>query len=438
MPGPSMPVLYSIAVTLLFLVIWPVLFLWPKLRGGIPRRLGIYPAGFAAGRGGPRIWLHGASAGDLLALLPVYRELRRRRPDATFIVSTITNSGEAIARARYADADAVTFLPYDVPFFVRPVVRALRPDLLVLEYTEIWPNLIRAVRREGGKVAVTNGRFSERNLGRYRALFALTGNVLAEADLLLMREDVERERVLALGARPETVHVTGNTKFDALLPALASGAPDQLAAAFRLAPHERLWVAGSTHDGEEAALIDVFVQLRATFPDLRLVLAPRYVERAPKVAALAAARGLTVSLRSAPAAAPAAVVVLDTIGELVSAYRLATLVFVGGSFTSRGGQNILEPAACGRAVLFGPHMENFHDSVQVLLGRGGIQVNDPAHLLQIARELLSRPEKLSQLGTLARAAVGTVSGASERNAELLTALLPTPAAVKVRRAGEAA
>lgn len=449
-----MPLVYSIAITLLFLVLFPVLLVHPKVRSGLRLRLGLYPPDFLADASGPRIWLHGASAGDLLALLPIYRELRRRRPDATFIVSTMTNSGEAIARTRFADAAAITFIPWDLPWSTRAAVRALKPDLLVLEYTEIWPNLIRAVRRSGGRVAVTNGRFSERNVGRYKLLFALTGNVLRDIDLLLMREDAERERALALGAPASSVRVTGNTKFDALLLSSTTGDSGELGRALGLRDTDIVFVAGSTHEGEEGALLDVFASLRAEHPRLRLLIAPRYVERAPRIAAMAEGRGLSVGFRSeAQGEAPYGdsdsnpesdhrdgggdgdgndlddappVLLLDTIGELVAAYRLATLVFVGGSFTRRGGQNILEPAACGKAVLFGPHMENFRDSVQALLGRGGIQVNDPQHLGRVARELLARPEKLSELGRLARQAISGIRGASERNAQQLASLVERP------------
>jgi 3-deoxy-D-manno-octulosonic-acid transferase len=418
-----MPFVYSLVSLLVFLVLWPMLALHPKLRAGWTRRLGFYPKDTLAGRTGPRIWLHGASAGDLLSLLPIYMELRQRQPDAVIIVSTMTNSGAAIAQSRFRSADLITFQPFDLPFVVGRTVRALKPDVLVLEYTEIWPNLIRAVKRQGGRVVVTNGRFSEAKLGRYRLMFALIGNVLQQVDLLLMREEPERERALALGAPPDRVHVTGNTKFDTLLLSTSTASAEALAQSFALRPSDVLWVAGSTHEGEEGLLLEVFRDLQRDFPALRLVIAPRYVERGPRIVALVEAAGLTASLRSAPSSAATPVVVLDTIGELSAAYRLAALVFVGGSFTTRGGQNILEPAACGRGVLFGPHMENFHDSVQVLVGRGGIQVNDPAHLRTVAHDLLSQPEKLAELGILAKAAVGSVRGASERDADFILALL---------------
>jgi 3-deoxy-D-manno-octulosonic-acid transferase len=293
----------------------------------------------------------------------------------------------------------------------------------VLEYTEIWPNLIRAVHASGARIALTNGRFSPEHLNRYRALFSAIGNPLDDVDLFLMREPDEAERVLQLGAERSRVLVTGNTKFDALVPLVEAPDDPSLKQAMGIGPSDRVWIAGSTHEGEEQPLLEVYRRLLGDFPDLRMVIAPRYIDRAPRVVALAQQLGLKTALRSAASADGAQVVILDTIGELARAYRLGTLVFVGGSFTTRGGQNILEPAAQGRPVLFGPHMENFRDSVQVLVGRGGIQVKDADHLHRVVHDLLSRPETLTSLGALARNAVRQVSGASERNVEQLSRLL---------------
>ena len=269
---------------------------------------------------------------------------------------------------------------------------------------------------------MTNGRIAPENLGRYRLLFALAGNLLEQFDVLMMRAEDEAERALQLGAPRDRVHVTGNTKFDALAVSVPEAEDEELRAALGLRG-ERLWVCGSTHEGEEGPLLDAYAALRRDFPDLRLVLAPRYVERSGRVLGAARERGLPSRLRSEPGGGEA-VVVLDTIGELVRVYQLATLVFVGGSFTRRGGQNILEPAACGKPVLFGPRMENFQDSVQVLVGRGGLQVRDPAALQRILRDLLGRPEEIRTLGQLARDAVSAVRGASARDARLIADLIP--------------
>ncbi len=424
-----MHVVYQLLSYLVFGALWPLLLLHPKLRRGIRRRLGLYehderPWPPSRAEDQPRIWFHGASAGDLLALFPVIQRIRELRPEATLIVSTMTNSGYAIAESKLAPiVDGTTYVPYDFPGSTRRAVEVLRPDVLVLEYAELWPNLIHATKASGARVALTNGRLSESLVRRYRLLNAVAGNQLDKFDLLMMREPVEAERALELGAPPPRVKVTGNTKFDNLPKAPDHAAIEDLRGQLGV-DDRRVLVAGSTHEGEEKSILVAFKGMREVDPTVRLFIAPRYVERASKIEALARAEGWKVALRSTAAKDPqrvaaADVLVLDSMGELSRVYGLATLVFVGGSFVPRGGQNILEPAGQGRPVLFGPYMMNFRDSVEILLGRGGIQVQSPAQLEKIGRELLSRPEEIERLGVMARNAVQKARGASAKNAEMI-------------------
>src|SRR5436190_15178282 len=311
------------ATALEYLVFWlllPFLLLHPPVRQGIRSRFGFY-GGVPALPPGPRVWLHGASAGDVLGLVPIVRELKALRPDARVIVSAITDSGASMARQRLVPqglAELVTFLPYDLPGACRRAMAALRPDVLVIEYTELWPQLIRTASEAGVKLALTNGRLRPRNVPRYRLLFRLAGNLLAKFDVLMMRADDEAERALLLGAPRERVHVTGNTKFDALAVSVPEQEDASLRQALALGP-ERLWVCGSTHEGEESGLLRVFAVLQKEHPDLRLLIAPRYIERAQRVLGLARSLGLRARLRSEPGG-PEPVIVLDTIGELVRAY----------------------------------------------------------------------------------------------------------------------
>src|SRR5438128_1316463 len=302
-----MPMLTAALAYLGFVLLLPFLLLHPRVRQGIRRRLGLYD-GDPVRAAGPRVWLHGASAGDVLGLVPIVRELKRLRPDARVLVSAITDSGASMAEQRLIRsglADAVTYLPYDLPGACRRAIAALRPAVLVLEYTELWPQLIRAASRAGVRLAMTNGRIAPENLRRYRALFALAGNLLDHFDVLMMRADDEAERALQLGAPRDRLHVTGNTKFDALAVSVPEGEDAALRSALALGG-ERLWVCGSTHEGEEGPLLTVYAQLRREFPDLRLVIAPRYLERAGRVLALARerelpARGAVSAVRGASA-----------------------------------------------------------------------------------------------------------------------------------------
>jgi 3-deoxy-D-manno-octulosonic-acid transferase len=413
---------YAILVHVAFLLLLPVLLVHPKLREGFLSRLGFYPPGWPGCSGRPVFWFHGASAGDLAALQPVILMVRERRPDACVVVTTVTNSGMAMAKKRLQGADAVGYLPYDLPLAVRRAVKTIKPDVLVLEYAEVWPALIRGVKRSGARIAIINGRFHERVLPRYRWFYRLIGNPLKHVDLLCMRDPAEVEHALSIGAPPDRVRVTGNTKFDSCRPA----EPDtedltDLSRSLGVDGSRPVLLAGSTHEGEEGPLLDVYLALRESFPDLRLVVAPRYVERTERIRILAKDRQLTCGLRSKGAAGEA-VMVLDSVGELRVAYRLATVVFVGGSFVRRGGQNILEPAACGRPVLFGPHMENFRDSVKVLLGRGGIQVSDFVRLERVLSDLLSDRKEIDKLGRMAQESVSAVQGASLADTEVILKL----------------
>jgi 3-deoxy-D-manno-octulosonic-acid transferase len=424
-------IIYAILIHMIFIMTLPFLLFHPRLREGIRERLGFYPHGWPGANRRPVFWFHGASAGDLLALQPVINEVRKLSPDGFVVLTYMTNSGRMVAREHLLGIDATGYLPYDLPWSVDRAVRAIRPDVLVLEYAEIWPALVRRVKKFGSRVVLVNGRFNERSLVWYRWLYRLIGSPLAHIDLLCMREPIEAQHALDIGAQPSRVQVTGNTKFDCTQPpregepgdrAAATNERDALRRALGLTDGAPVWLAGSTHEGEEELILDAFLSVRATIPSLRLVIAPRYIERVERVRGLAHERGLSCGLRSRGATTES-VVLLDSVGELRVAYSLATVVFVGGSFVRRGGQNILEPAMVGKPVLFGPHMENFADSVRVLFGRGGIQVANKQRLVQTLQDLLHRPEEIAKLGELALRAVTSVQGASRRNAEAIVGLV---------------
>jgi 3-deoxy-D-manno-octulosonic-acid transferase len=301
-----MAFLYSVAIVFVIALLFPFLALYSKTRSGTARRFGFYPKGAFSSLGRPRFWLHGASAGDLLSLSPMVRELKARFPGCGVVMSTLTNSGFLMGKERIKDVDAITFAPWDLPGATRRAVHAIDPDLLVLEYTEIWPNLIRAAHRHGACIALTNGRFSPAKLRSYRMLFSLFDNPLKDIDLFLMREDDEAERALRLGAPLERVWVTGNTKFDALAPALkgAGECGDGLLDGFGFPRGAPIFLCGSTHDGEEPILVEVFKRLLADHPDLRLVIAPRYLERVARVKSIAESAGLIARLRTETGPAP--------------------------------------------------------------------------------------------------------------------------------------
>ncbi|MBW2700797.1 MAG: 3-deoxy-D-manno-octulosonic acid transferase [Deltaproteobacteria bacterium] len=413
--------IYSILAHLAFVLLLPLLMLHPKLKEGFGFRLGRLPSAWPElPEDKIRIWLHGASAGDLLALQPLILSLRETLTDCSIVVTTMTSSGMALARKGMPGVDAVGWVPYDLPWVVARFVRAIRPSVLVLEYAEVWPALLRRVKASGARIVLSNGRFHDEKLGRYRKLYRLIGNPLEHIDCLCMRSPAEAEHALAIGARRSRLRITGDTKFDRCR-IDSKACPETIKELSKAIGEGPWWVAGSTHAGEESQLLDVFRKLREDQPSLRLLLVPRYPERAGRVLDLARAAGFSCGLRS-QGAPDVPVVVLDTVGELALAYALATVVFVGGSLVTRGGQNILEPATQAKPVFFGPHMENFVESVRVLQGRGGIQVTDVQRLQSSMAALLSRPEELEKLGRMAKDAVLAAQGASRSNALIIAAL----------------
>lgn len=404
----------------------------PRWRPGFAERLGKLPEGIERVRERPvRVWVHCASIGEVRAAHPLLAAVAERRPDVGMLLTTTTPEGNRTARS-LGLAQAVGMLPADLPGLPGRLFDAALPDALVLLETELWPGLLRAARKRFVPSLVVNGRISARSFGRYRLAGGLLEPVLRDVTAFAMQAEVDRDRILALGADPSKVETFGNLKYDAL--ALPAAAPPDALAALRGKP---VWVAGSTHEGEEGAVADAFVTLRASIPGLRLVVAPRHLQRADPAETALTARGLKVVRRSrlAGPVPDDAVVLLDTSGELVGTYGLATAVFVGGSLVPKGGHNPLEPLAHGKPVAFGPFTHNFRDVTEVVLGSGGARrVADPAALAEAMRPWLAEPDDAARAGSEARARILSRHGAVERAMTLLERWIgPRPAPVRPPR-----
>ncbi len=416
---------WRLLLGILSLLAAPLLVWHPRLRCTLKDRLGLYPN--LPPKAGPwRFWLHGASGGDLVTLVPLAQSLKAVAPGSEIIATALTRSGIEMAN-RYKDVfDHVYGQPMDGLFAPHRAFSRLKPDALILEYAEIWPGLIHAARKHDAIVVLNNGRIAPENVIKYRFLSKVCGGIFQKIDAFLMRNEDEARCVRAAGAQSDRVWVTGNTKFDALKGPESFERIQKLKHGLRIPNDVDVWTCGSTHEGEEGILLNVFKKLRKTVPELRLIIAPRYTERGSRIVDLAIEKGFHVWQRSQGDVTEGEhvdVYVMDTMGELQAAYGLATITFVGGSLVPRGGQNILEPAAESKAVLFGPMMATQKDLVEALVGRGGIQIQDESHLSKVLTSLFLNPDERVSLGTMAAHQVAQIKGASQKNAHHILDIL---------------
>ena len=368
----------------------------------------------------PRCWIHAVSVGEAATAVPLVEAITRRWPQLGIVMTTVTPTGARIVADRLAGRAVHRYFPIDLPGPVRRALDAVNPRFFLCMETELWPNLLRALAARGVPSMIANGRISDRSFRRYRLVRFFTARMLAHVRVLAMQSEEDARRIIALGARPERVVVTGNIKSDLIPP---EGGGDALwQRLLGLDDGEPVWVAGSTHRGEEAIVLDVYLHLRARMPTLTLVLAPRHPERVAEVERLVRERRLQPVRRSElpKSQARGAVIIVDTVGELAQIYRVASVVFVGGSLAPTGGHNMLEPALLRKPVIFGPHTTNFRESAELLLEAGGALVaRDGAELEAHMGALLMDAERRRLMGEAAFKAVAGRRGAIKHTLELV-------------------
>jgi len=429
---------YSVLAVVVLLAMSPWL-LYQALRyrkyvGSFSQRMGLLPLSFNIDAE-PSIWIHAVSVGEVLTARPLARDLKAQFPRLRLFLSTTTMSGQAIARRHLSEVDGVFYFPFDLPVFVRRTLDLVRPRLFVMIETEIWPNLLRECRARGIKSAVVNGRLSQRSYPRYRLVRGVMRTVLGDIDSFCVQSEDAARRFIDLGAPSNRVTVTGSLKFDSLdatAPITTARAPERVLRYFRLPSTRTVLVAGSTMKGEEPMVLRAFRRVRAAAPSTLLILAPRHPERVADVAQACRDEGFKTIRRSElpiDGEPRADIVVLDTLGELATIYRLATVAFVGGSLVPTGGHNILEPAMCGKPIVFGPHMSNFAEIAQTFLSNGaGVQVRGDRELGDVLITLVTDPVRRARLGAAAKALVEANRGAKDKTLAVLTRLLPQHAA----------
>ncbi len=395
-------------------------------RQGLAERLGFGRALLT-----PSIWLHAVSLGEMSAAAPLARALRLRFPDLPLVVTSATPAGRARAAALFEGAADIRYLPYDTPGAVRRFLARARPRAAIIMETELWPNLLRECARGGIPVLLASARLSLRSVSRYRRFAALFAGVFGNNLLVAAQSAEDAQRFKSIGASAERTVVVGNVKFDVGVDAGIVQAGRALRAAFAAA--RPVWIAGSTHAGEEEQLLDAHDLLLKSIPNAVLLLVPRHKDRFAAVGELLARRGVKYARRSRMASGAEAqqlpgdtpVLLVDTVGELTLLYASADAAFVGGSLVPIGGHNLLEPAALGLPVLTGPSYFNGQEIAQLLLARGAaLQVNSVQDLAATLQRLLAQPEAREQIGIIGQEIIAANRGSVARLIALIEPWLP--------------
>lgn len=398
-----------------------------KYGRGFSERMGTVPARLVSpSANSPArrvIWVHAVSVGEVLAVSGLIEEMRRRFPDRRIVVTTTTDTGQKLARKRFGDEN-VFYFPMDFAFAIRPYLRALRPELVVLAETEFWPNFLRLALAAGARIAVVNARISDYSWPRYLRFRWALRRMLAHIHLFLAQTAEDARRLQSIGAHAERVRVTGNLKFDVTqtsLPPIVESLRKALAAE-RAGP---VLVYGSTVEGEEPLLLKAFENLRVEHPHAVLILAPRHPERFDQIAILLQQLGIPSVRRSRWQGDPLAggVLLVDSIGELSAFYALADVAFVGGSLVPRGGHNILEPAQHGVAIVVGNHTENFREIVSLFQSRDAVRIVSMADLPLTLMHLLAHDAERLAVGRRALETLQSQTGATARTLDALQSLL---------------
>lgn len=427
--------LYSFLLTVGFVVLLPRFLFRKKYAASFRQRFGHLPDFDAQGK--PVIWLHCVSVGETNAARPLVKELKKNFPEYKLVVSTVTLTGQNLARDIFAeDAELVFYFPFDWKFSVRRALNKIKPAAVLLMETELWFNFVREAHKSGVKVCIVNGRLSEKSVKRYALIPRTMQRVLHHVDLALMQNGADAKRLLGLGSRGTRVRVTGNIKFDQEFEEVESDLTREFRERFAVSKNAPLIIAASTHAPEEALILDAFKSVyknSAAGKMPRLMIVPRHPERFLEVENLIKATGFDWARRSetiSPRDQSAEIILLDSIGELRAVYPLAEIVFVGGSLIPHGGQNILEPAAARKAIVSGFYTMNFKAIVHEFIARDAlIQLpklaeNDvPAKLAEAFADLLGNEERREKLAVNAFRVMQTNRGATGKTIEQIKLLL---------------
>lgn len=421
-----MTIIYDI-LFLFVAIVYSLVYLFKgKFHQGFLARLGFLPNDIHLNH---PIWIHAVSVGEVASIKMLVGLLKAAYPDRQFVISTVTPTGNRIARGFSGKDDFVTYLPFDLSFIVKKVIDRISPSLFIIVETELWPNLITFLNSRKIPVVVVNARISDRSFGRYRLAKLIFKPLLNKINLFCAQSDLDAGRLIRLGVREDKIKVTGNVKFDMVVYEDKATKAADLSSKLGIGAESKFFVAGSTHPQEEEIILSAYKKILPDFPYLKLLIAPRHPERSAEIGKIISGFGFQTvyvsKLESLCARCiPRPVFVLDVIGRLMDFYQISDIVFVGGSLVIKGGHNILEPASLGKPILSGQHMFNFRDIAELFLRNNAIIVvhNDEEIAVNV-RELLNDASLRQALGSAGRALILQNKGATARNLELIRELL---------------
>jgi len=377
----------------------------------------------------PRVWVHAVSVGEVTAAAPIVASLKQKRPDVEIIFSTSTETGQEMAHRLVKGVAAFIYFPLDIPCVVHKVIRSVRPDVFAMVETELWPNFLKICSLYNIQTLMVNGRISPRSFHKYQLTKFFWKRILTNLCAAGMIAQIDAERLKSIGIDSDKIQILGNAKYDSLAAMASPKLQEEITRLFNVQKNERFFVAGSTHQGEEEVIVDVYLELIKSYPDFKLVIVPRHIERTKDVLELLHKHNLqdvatVTALKAGKGRQGERIIVVDVIGELFKVYSLATVVYCGGSLVPKGGQNILEAAAWGKVIFYGPSMEDFTEEKALLENAGaGMEIKAAAELLHGIVQLLENPGELEQRGTRGKAIVAANMGAAVRYADLISKYL---------------
>lgn len=378
----------------------------------------------------PRVWVHAVSVGEVTAAAPIVAYLKKIRPDVEIIFSTSTETGQEMAQRLVKGVAAFIYFPLDIPGVVRKMIRLVKPDIFIMVETELWPNFLKTCNKLNTRVLMVNGRISPRSYRKYRLTKFFWKKILTNLNAAGMIAGIDADRLKEIGMDAGKVQILGNAKYDALASMASPQLQKEIGELFNVQSDERFFIAGSTHQGEEEVVIKVYKELIKYYPDFKLIIVPRHIERTKDILDLLHKYNLddfitVTEMKNSKSRQKERIIVVDVIGVLFKVYSLATIVYCGGSLVPKGGQNILEAAAWGKIIFYGPSMEDFSEEKALLENvRAGVTIRNEAELLQEIIHSLEKPEELKRRGAEGKAIVAANRGAAARYADLINNNFP--------------